>query len=70
MADVRSFRLKECLRPDQARHLTKMLNGRFFDTYTASETVYDLLGYVQVLNIYHWWSYPEKTRMRIELEYG
>lgn len=70
MADVRSFRLKENLKPEQARHLTKMLKGRFFETYTAGETIHALFGTVQVLNIYNWSTYSEAIKMRIELEYG
>lgn len=70
MTDIRSFRLKECLRAEQAKNLTKMLKGRFFETYTAGETIHELFGTVQVLNIYNWSTYPETIKMRIELEYG
>lgn len=65
--EYKNFRLKEPLQPHQAKHLTKLLGGRYFATQSTGHRIYSEFGIKEVLTVYYYPSTTPSTRLAVEL---
>jgi hypothetical protein len=70
MIESKCFRLKDPLTAQQAKHLGKLLGGRFFLTNSTGEQVYEQTGIQQVLIVYYHSDISQSKKMAIELMLG
>ena len=67
MIEYKNFRLKDPLSSQQAKHLAKLLGGRYFATQSTGYRIYEEFGIQEVLTVYYYPSVKPSTRLAIEL---